>query len=404
MEALETVSPVPIGFEDVAGDALGYYHLVDKRIAIQEDMSQLQTMKTAIHEIAHAVLHDRDSKREADLPSEKWKDRHTKEVEAESVAYTICKHYGLDTSNYSFEYIAGWSSDRELPELKSSLNTIRSTSSSLITEIDTKMQELLKESDIEQENRIEGLSSEEAALVYGHSNYFGIYQLKEDDDNVLPYRFTRLEYLNELGLAVERANYNLVYREELPEWQSLDGIFEQFNFNRPENFEGHSLSVSDIVVLRKDGKTKAYYVDAFGFEEVPDFYQNLNKEVEISEVAYDLGDRYIAVQEREGGYEYDLIDSQYKYIDGGILENPDITIQQAAKEIVTDLYGDVPMLMANYEDLVEKAEAENAITSEAIQKKLDDIYLRREQNPLTKVEEQEEANYNQIDGVCCCSK
>lgn len=133
MAALETVSPVPVGYEDIPGGAHGYYDHVDRRIAIQAGMSQLQTLKTAIHEIAHAVLHawPEDGKNPKDGP-----DRNTREVQAESVAYTICQHYGLDTSDYSFAYVAGWSTGRELSELKDSLDVIRAAAHNLITAID----------------------------------------------------------------------------------------------------------------------------------------------------------------------------------------------------------------------------------------------------------------------------
>ena len=123
--ALEKTSPVPIGFEKIEGNSHGYYHLEEKRIAIDEGMSELQTIKTAIHEIAHPKLHDIDP----NAPKEEQAgrpDRRTREVQTESVAYAVCQHYGLDTSDYSFGYVAGWSSGRELDELKSSLETIRS--------------------------------------------------------------------------------------------------------------------------------------------------------------------------------------------------------------------------------------------------------------------------------------
>ena len=111
--ALEKTSPVPMGFEKIEGTAHGYYHLEEKRIAIDEGMSELQNLKTAIHEIAHAKLHDIDlnapQEEQGDRP-----DRRTREVQAESIAYTVCQHYGLDTSDYSFGYVAGWSSGREL--------------------------------------------------------------------------------------------------------------------------------------------------------------------------------------------------------------------------------------------------------------------------------------------------
>jgi antirestriction protein ArdC len=198
-EALKQESPVPISFEDIPGSAKGYFSHVENRIAIQENMSEIQTVKTAIHEIAHAKLHgenqpepepawkvvmvsDGGTKRDfsSDFKSEaeaisaaeeadwhfvdengfEWrleveedlsaiqkiqKDRHTKEVEAESVAYTVCQRYGIETSDYSFGYIAGWSSDKETKELKSSLELIRSTAAEMIESIDAKVKVLMAE-------------------------------------------------------------------------------------------------------------------------------------------------------------------------------------------------------------------------------------------------------------------
>ena len=142
--ALEKTSPVPIGFEKIEGGAHGYYHLEDKRIALDEGMSELQTLKTAIHEIAHAKLHDIDLNAPKDEQQPRV-DRRTREVEAESVAYTVCQRYGLDTSDYSFGYVAGWSSGRELAELKSSLETIRSAAADIINSIDGHIAELQKQ-------------------------------------------------------------------------------------------------------------------------------------------------------------------------------------------------------------------------------------------------------------------
>ena len=160
--ALEKTSPVPIGFEQIPGSSHGYYHLEDKRIAIQEGMSELQTLKTAIHEIAHAKLHDID----LNAPENEQQprvDRRTREVEAESVAYTVCQHYGLDTSDYSFGYVAGWSSGRELSELKNSLETIRSAAAEIINSIDETLAELSKAQDKEQTAGQEQPDKEETA-------------------------------------------------------------------------------------------------------------------------------------------------------------------------------------------------------------------------------------------------
>lgn len=143
-KAVTQASPAPVGFEKIEGGAKGYYSQTDKRIAINEGMSELQNLKTLIHEIAHAKLHDIDlnapPQKQADRP-----DRRTREVQAESIAYTVCQHYGLDTSDYSFSYVAQWSSGRALAELKASLETIRSTASELIKEIDKNFAELTQD-------------------------------------------------------------------------------------------------------------------------------------------------------------------------------------------------------------------------------------------------------------------
>ena len=143
LDALRQESPVPISFEDIPGDAKGFFSPVESRIAIQDGMSEIQTVKTAIHEIAHAKLHAVKPDEKA-APEDK-KDRHTKEVEAESVAYTVCQRYGIETSDYSFGYIAGWSSGKETKELKSSLDTIRKTAAEMIEGIDAKLKVLLAE-------------------------------------------------------------------------------------------------------------------------------------------------------------------------------------------------------------------------------------------------------------------
>ena len=149
-KALEQTSPVPMAFEDIPGGSHGYYHLTEKRIAIQENMSELQTLKTAIHEIAHAKLHAIDPEAPA-AEQQNRPDSRTREVQAESVAYTVCQHYGLDTSDYSFGYVAGWSSGKDLKELKASLETIRATAHELITTIDGHLAELQQQRQAQQE-------------------------------------------------------------------------------------------------------------------------------------------------------------------------------------------------------------------------------------------------------------
>lgn len=133
MEALKQVSPVSIEFKKIEGSANGYYHLVDKNIIIDTGMSEMMNCKTTIHEIAHAILHNQDDGAEKDV------DRHTKEVQAESVSFVVCQYYGLSTEDYSFGYIAGWSSGKDIKELKSSLETIRTTAQTIISDIDQQL-------------------------------------------------------------------------------------------------------------------------------------------------------------------------------------------------------------------------------------------------------------------------
>ena len=267
--ALEKTSPVPIGFEQIPGSSHGYYHLEDKRIAIQEGMSELQTLKTAIHEIAHAKLHDID----LNAPENEQQprvDRRTREVEAESVAYTVCQHYGLDTSDYSFGYVAGWSSGRELSELKNSLETIRSAAAEIINSIDETLAELSKAQDKEQTAGQEQPDKEETAAQ--DKDTFSIYQLKHGDET-RDLRFEPYDRLQATGNVVDKANYELVYSAEFTPGTYLEDIYTRFNIDHPKDFKGHSLSVSDVVVLHQNGQDTAHYVDSFGYKSVPEFLQ-----------------------------------------------------------------------------------------------------------------------------------
>ena len=278
MQALTEVSPVPITYEDIDGHAKGYFHTTDHRIAIQEGMSQSQTVKTAIHEVAHAKLHDRE--RNQDIVAVLDKDRNTKEVEAESVAYTVCQHFGIDTSDYSFGYIAGWSSDRDIKELKSSLDTIRKTASELITGIEDRLTELQKDRAVEQEQKQEleeSPANREAQLLFGSEDRFGIYQLK-DTEEARDIHFMGMDYLESKGIAVTKDNYDLLYTAPLEEGTSLEDIYTRFNIAHPADFRGHSLSVSDVVVLHQNGEITSHYVDSFGYREVPQFTRELMAE------------------------------------------------------------------------------------------------------------------------------
>lgn len=149
MEAIGMVSPAPVRYAEIAGDAKGYYSSTGKEIVLREGMSEKQTMKTAIHEAAHAMCHDRDVMKEL---GEK-KDRMTKEVEAESIAFTVCSFFGLDVSGYSFPYIAGWSGGMDMKELRSSMDFIRETAGFFIDGMVGNIRKLQKEKEAEREER-----------------------------------------------------------------------------------------------------------------------------------------------------------------------------------------------------------------------------------------------------------
>ena len=691
VQALMNVAPVPIGFEDIPGDSKGYFHTEEKRIAVQENMSESQTLKTMVHEVAHSMLHNKEINRD-DLMEAPAKDRNTKEVEAESVAYTVCQHFGIDTSDYSFGYIAGWSSGKDMKELKSSLDTIRKTASELITGIEGALRELQLNREMEQSkecilliqnedltefslvnvrgmdtqellaalsnmseddklsiqayleskgawttelgneksrefeeyhldvrynldtdevidvkakiaeqidsnlsvmeqaeqliNQLEaektiftsdernlivnyayklndmdktrelaeklayqleyaqqdvgltiidaqaeidalpdpmiGLSemreygytwnemlpltqekalelfdhdlpvyllhndgsettvedreqitehegifgiekgdwenerklrfmqaelsdnqiNKEAQLLYGSFDKYGIYQVKHNPElNHL--RFEGTESLKRMGItkdnfdAIKPENYELIYVGELSELQeqtegeTLEAIYEKFNIDHPEDYRGHSLSVSDIVVLHQNGENSAHFVDSFGFTGLPDFMQTLEgvkeqeaeigtsgqdvqksepekqepetsdntledggeiidlgdekeqvladmkKSLEIgeeTELAFQIADRYISIQEVDGGYDYSIMGADYKEIDGGVYDNSDVTIREALTDIVDDLKaapdhngakGSIKekdeLIPIDYDGLMEKVEEANEV-------------------------------------------
>lgn len=157
MEALRRASPVPMEIKSVARDTDGFFSAKAQSITIRAGMSEVQTVCAAVHEIAHAKLHDYEHMTElADdgetilVPGEK--SRNTEEVEAESISYAVCQYYGIETGENSFGYIATWSKGKELKELRASLETINKTASELITDIDRHFAEICKERGIDREN------------------------------------------------------------------------------------------------------------------------------------------------------------------------------------------------------------------------------------------------------------
>ena len=283
-KALEQTSPVPIGFEDIPGGSHGYYHLTEKRIAIQEGMSELQTLKTAIHEIAHSKLHAIDPEapaiEQADRP-----DSRTREVQAESVAYAVCQHYGLDTSDYSFGYVAGWSSGKDLKELKASLETIRATAHELITAIDGHLAQLQKERQAQQEQP-QAAPLEQAAE-------------QPDPDSV----FSKLppEQQQEMTASVKAMLQTLIEADLKSTGEVSQGTKEA------AQVQGFSIAGDGTLEQAKAPQEAVYRLES---------------------------GEYLYIQTSETGYDYTLYGPDYKELDGGQLDNPDLSIAEAGKEIL----------------------------------------------------------------------
>ena len=312
-KALEQASPVPIGFEDIEGGAHGYFHLLDNRIAIQEGMSQLQTIKTAIHEIAHAKLHtiDPNTPEQSNRP-----DSRTREVQAESVAYAVCQHYGLDTSDYSFGYVAGWSSGKDLKELKASLETIRATAHELITTIDGHLAQLQKERQTQQEQP-QAAPLERAAE-------------QPDPDSV----FSKLppEQQREMTASVKAMLQALIDADLKSTGEVSQGTKEA------AQAQGFTIAGDGTLEQAEAQQEAAYRLES--------------------------GD-YLYIQTSETGYDYTLYDPDYKELDGGQLDNPDLSLAEAGKEILAIHERPAgtmePLTGDRLDDFLEATEQANAI-------------------------------------------
>ena len=314
-KALEQTSPVPIGFEDIPSGSHGYYHLTEKRIAIQEGMSELQTLKTAIHEIAHSKLHAIDPEapaiEQADRP-----DSRTREVQAESVAYAVCQHYGLDTSDYSFGYVAGWSSGKDLKELKASLETIRATAHELITTIDGHLAQLQKERQAQQEQP-QAAPLEQAAE-------------QPDPDSV----FSKLppEQQQEMTDSVKAMLQILIEADLKSTGEVSQGTKEA------AQAQGFTIAGDGTLEQAKAPQEAAYRLES---------------------------GEYLYIQTSETGYDYTLYGPDYKELDGGQLDNPDLSLAEAGKEILAiheRPAGTIePLTGDGLDDFLEATEQANAI-------------------------------------------
>ena len=348
MQAIQKISPVPIRFDEIDGNANGYYHNADKEIVIKKGLSESQTLKTAIHETVHAKLHDKEIMESLGVE----KDRLTKEVEAESVAYCVCSSFGLDTSDYSFPYIAGWSSSREMKEMKASMDVIRKTAGEMIDQLTEELEIILEEKQKTElhekygilvdaleaagyrydyresepghivlapdgtheiagylqfeswgdiQNWLEDTIAEgtdiservdralypfkfdytlEEEMFRGNGDRYAIYHVDEDTPGK-QHLFMNMAMVKEDGITIDAANYKCVYSGRLHENEKLDDLYAVFNDNPPADYKAHSMSVSDVIITNRGGDMQAYYVDRFGFAELPDFAAQREKILDI---------------------------------------------------------------------------------------------------------------------------
>lgn len=348
MQAIQKISPVPIRFDEIDGNANGYYHNADKEIVIKKGLSESQTLKTAIHETVHAKLHDKEIMESLGVE----KDRLTKEVEAESVAYCVCSSFGLDTSDYSFPYIAGWSSSREMKEMKASMDVIRKTAGEMIDQLTEELEIILEEKqktelhekygilvdaleaagyrydyresepghivlapdgtheiagylqfeswgDIKdwlEDTIAEGTDISERVdralypfkfdytleeeMFRGNGDRYAIYHVDEGTPGK-QHLFMNMAMVKEDGITIDAANYKCVYSGRLHENEKLDDLYAMFNDNPPADYKAHSMSVSDVIITNRGGDMQAYYVDRFGFAELPEFAAQREKILDI---------------------------------------------------------------------------------------------------------------------------
>ena len=233
-------------------------------------------------------------------------------------------------------------------------------------------------------------SLKEANLLLGTRRTFGIYQIRDDSPGE-NYAFMNMSFVESHGMQIKKEDYKLVYVGELLGNMSLDDIFERFNIDRPKDFRGHSLSVSDIVVLNDGENVTAHFVDSISFEQL-DSFLNLEEQV-LDELAYEVGERYFAIQRTEEGYDYSFYDEDFRLMDGGVYENDEISIEEVAEELLEDEGWTGERIRGDYDQLMEKVEEMDEVVMAEIQKS------QGEYKPLAKVEELEEANYNMIDNV-----
>ncbi|RKJ22311.1 hypothetical protein D7X48_01830 [bacterium D16-50] len=426
MEAIGIVSPAPMRYAEIEGDAKGYYSNTNKEIVIREGMSEKQTMKTAVHEVTHAMCHDRDVMEEL---GEK-KNQMTREVEAESVAFTVCSYFGLDTSDYSFPYIAGWSSDMDMKELRTSMDFIRKTAGSFIDSMVENIQKLQKEKAAQRELAEDDLVFQVAPLGEDTKKFYLVDNVGRVDFLRLLHTFAEQEkgngnpeqFLKSHGVHLDlwRDSESLEENQEMPEFYDVlymdaDHIVDAAGFSTLIQVE-MMISRAEYGQNAEGGKAEREYqyfqdidtaVTAYhqipnhmdkrlgmesteqppsrmsliecrnGIETLTDIekYSLSGKWVREetmeasqkakeyldgcnSEIAYQTGRGYFSIQTVSDGYDYTIYGKDFREIDGGVYDNPDITIGEAMEAILSDEGIQVALCkVMNYEELQEKAEA-----------------------------------------------
>ena len=233
-------------------------------------------------------------------------------------------------------------------------------------------------------------SLREADLLLGTGRTFGIYQIRDGSAGEA-YAFMNMNFIESHGLQIKKEDYELVYMAERTGNMSLGDIFEQFNINRPADFRGHSLSVSDVVVLNDNGHVTAHFVDSISFQEINSFLDI--EEISLDELAYEVDEQYFAIQTTEEGYDYSFYDENFRLIDGGVYENSEQSIEEVADILLNEEGWTGDRIRGDYDELMEKVEEVEAVVIAEIQNS------QGEYKPLAKVEELEEVNYNMIDNV-----
>ena len=354
IRAVEAISPVPIELEEIAGDSKGYYDREAKRIAVQENMSESQTLKTMIHEVAHSKLHSKEVEQDEQMR----KDRNTKEVEAKSVAYTVCQHFGIDTSDYSFGYIAGWSSGRDTKELRSSMDTIRKTASELITGIEEQLQELQRDREVSQEQTKESILliqntdlSEFSLLdVYGMGRVELMQALSEmtDDDklSIQAYLESRGAWTTEIGNQDSReyGEYHLDVRYNTDTGELIDMKERKAIYDKAME----PINADDVVIK---------FASAFESEWEVLKITNMSRE-DVGKILKDMASlyenewdgNYLSYMEKQGakitllassskglnGNMPDFWDYEYDF-DAGLTDVEELSVMQHAEHIINRL-------------------------------------------------------------------